>query len=707
MANEFQLEWMIRDSSNKIRGPFKQSEVVQLIKKGQLKGKSEISRANAYWFSLDEKAELARFLPELGIAAPEPVTQMTATLTHAEAKDQEIENTQFVEQPSREDLKSEEAQWLNDEMAAEFMEGIEDAPSLAMQTRTDLKASGAQEKQTPVIPELNNKDLTEEVATEPTENAIIDDLLKRATVKADTLPSEMKGIGGERPKPISAMLRPPQDKSASAIGKSSHIVSVPTEVPEAHARIILEEEEESSRQARAKVKKTIAISLSVILLAGGGFAAWKYLVGGPQESKLVLPIKSTPDSLELTIRKSLIFSQLEYAKQALSELELDPEAKGKVILPIANALLKKEFLYDSDGAVMSLQTARTLSTDSNVQREVDNLIAIYRFDRDPDSSIEQFRRLLEANPNDLTFHHNFSLSLLRAGRFDDAFAAASKAIGSQKSSGTILSELNFILGWASESRSKGLDITSEVYFSKALEANPFSEKARLALAVSKFRREGIKLADTDFRLFVDSLPDLDPPNRVLNYRLMGSDEFYTYARNEIRNLHGPLGLGGSKPSPLVMAVDAVISCIQNRTGEANKILEGAMGIAPGDPYLLKAMGYSRWKDGRYPEVVDLLKDQPREKLGFPGSQLIGRAYLKQGKADFSQAYFEYMTTIAPQHPASWSLLGESFLLQGKSDQARIQFKNALSKDPQDLIALRGLDKLGEQFDKSLLQALPF
>ncbi|MGZ3739846.1 MAG: hypothetical protein ACXVB9_10770, partial [Bdellovibrionota bacterium] len=64
--------WLIRDTSNKIRGPFKQAEIVQLIKRGQLKGKTELSRANSYWFAIEEKNELGRFLPEFGGGKPPP-----------------------------------------------------------------------------------------------------------------------------------------------------------------------------------------------------------------------------------------------------------------------------------------------------------------------------------------------------------------------------------------------------------------------------------------------------------------------------------------------------------------------------------------------------------------------------------------------------------------------------------------------------------
>src|SRR3990167_924379 len=105
--DERELGWLIRDNTNRIRGPFKQIEIVQLIKKGQLKGKTEISRANSYWFAVEEKVELGRFLPEFngGKPPPEQPTQMTATLTEADIQDRGVEITQFVALPTKKELE--------------------------------------------------------------------------------------------------------------------------------------------------------------------------------------------------------------------------------------------------------------------------------------------------------------------------------------------------------------------------------------------------------------------------------------------------------------------------------------------------------------------------------------------------------------------------------------------------------------------------
>ena len=103
MNENQESSWLIRDTSNHIRGPFRQAEIVAMVKKGQLKGKMEISRANSYWFSIEEKVELARFFPEFnhGQPVPEAPTQMTATLTQAEIEENQVDITTFTAAPSK------------------------------------------------------------------------------------------------------------------------------------------------------------------------------------------------------------------------------------------------------------------------------------------------------------------------------------------------------------------------------------------------------------------------------------------------------------------------------------------------------------------------------------------------------------------------------------------------------------------------------
>lgn len=694
MMEEKNFEWLIRDNGNNIRGPFKHGEILGLIKKGQLKGKTEVSRANSYWFAIEEKVEIAKFFPELGIKAPEQ-TQMTATLTHAAEMeaDQGVEITQFTQSPSRKELAeqkedpvsskpAEKIEWLNDEFANEFGSDLD---ALSLQTNTEIsglpKPASAQSRSA----EPEKRELTpDEIARQ--------EMLQRASVKADTLPSEHKNFTGERPKPINSVIRAPEKGSSIMQPQPQNLVTVPVEFSEAPAKILTSQDEAEAAATRRKQKTFLLIGsvFLVLIVSTAGFVFWSSLPKAPVQQKR----SAIAGSSEGIVRKSLILVQLEGAREALSELELEPGSRGKVTLPLAQALMKKEFLYDADGAFMSLQTARSLATDKRTEAEVDNLMANYRFERDREDSVEGFRRVVAAFPSDPVFRYNLAISLVRSGKHQEAIQIIGGLPSTLARESALAEDVFVLMGWSKEHVSKGSDPTAETAYLNALDSNPNSSKARLGLAIHRMRRGGMKESEADFRAFLESLPELDPPTRALNFRKMNDFDFYNFARTQIRQLNIPLGAAGTKPSPLVMAVDAILSCLQSRTGEAGKILDSALSAAPGDIHLLKAVGYHRWKEGRYPEVIDLLKDASREKNGFSINLLLGKAYLKIGRRDLAEKHFENLTTANPMRSEGWSLLGDIQLRQGRTDVAMKNLENALARDPFDLLALRGLDRLG-------------
>lgn len=79
-------EWLIRDNTNVVRGPYSAREVLQLLKKGQLKGKTELCKANSYWFYVDERVELERFFPDATLTDTRRIQAGTGTLTGAVTK---------------------------------------------------------------------------------------------------------------------------------------------------------------------------------------------------------------------------------------------------------------------------------------------------------------------------------------------------------------------------------------------------------------------------------------------------------------------------------------------------------------------------------------------------------------------------------------------------------------------------------------------
>jgi tetratricopeptide (TPR) repeat protein len=690
--NKDTLGWLIRDTTNVIRGPFRHQEVLQLIKKGQLKGKTEIARANAYWFSLDEKAELGKFFPELGIATPsqDVQTQMTATLTHAEPEDPGVDVTQFTNAPVREALAKEagaadgdtsgmsrdsDIEWLSNEMAEEFGEYNQ-------------------------VPETY---FEPSEPTAATETDISDDPRKRATVKADTLPSELKDFQGSRPKPINTLLRGPAAGTNTSAPSST--VHVPVNVPDPHV-LIIPDREQAGSTGKSKFIVTAVSALGLIALIAVYLGTKKpaskitHTSAGNRAKSLLSP--------EQEVKRALLLFDLDRAKDAMIQADGDPQLKTEPPIMIAQAMIKKEFLYDSEAAASQLQSLRPNLQDSGLRAEVDNLIGLYIFDRDPPASMETFRKLLTADPANSIARYNLVAAMLRAGNSAGALQIALPFVSSLRDNDPLMADAAILLGWAQEAEAKGGDASAEASFIRAIKADPSSSAARLGLAIHRLRKNGFRASEADFRAFVDSMPELDPPSRVKNFRLMTNFDFYNFARGRIRelNLDGPMG---SKPSPLIMAVDAMLSCIQNRTAEAGKILEGALSTAPGDSNVMKAVGYHRWKEGRYPEILDLFRDIPKERYGFAVPMILGKAYMKLENWPHAKKMFEQTVATSPQRSEGWSLLGEMLLTEGKEAEAKIKFNSALAKDPRDLVALRGLDHIGVQsiYNPDLMENLPF
>lgn len=703
-----ELGWMLRDHTNVVRGPFTHAEVLNLIKKGQLKGKSEVARANSYWFAIEEKNEVARFFPELGGGKPveeaEQPTQMTATLTQADLEGQGVEITQFTAAPSRAELQQQKAsaeapageapaqvQWLNDEFAEEFgaeLEAMTSSVQLEMGTNTDVTETRA-----PEVREIAEAEPTpEEIAQQKAR----DEMLNRATVKADTLPQERKNATGERPRPITSILKPERAAAAVAAPK----ISVPVENPE-QARVLVEEE-----PRRSNLRPLLAVAVAALAVGAGG-GLW-YL-NKNNISKVASPALAKPAvALENSLRRGLLLFDLEDTKDALAEMELQSGFRGRPILPLAQALVKKEFLSDTDGASTSLQTARSLA-DGDLALEIENLQAAYGYDRDPGAAEASLAKVVAARPEDAMFRYNLALAQLRGGRPREAITTLDSIFGAGGQDDPVLADAAVLLGWARDVASRGADTAAENAYLKALELQPSSSKGRLGLAIHRLRRHGIKAAENDFRAFVESMPEFEGPSRAPQFRKMSDFDFYRFARAQLAELNVPVPGGpvGNRPSALAMAADGIVASLLSQAGEAKNILTDAARAAPGDPFVIKAMGYVMWKEGKFAEIVDLLRD--RERSSYAVNLLLGRAQLKLGRVDVAAKHFEGMTVANSQRSEGWALLGDIQLAQGKNEAAVRSFQEALKRDPLDLSALRGLNRMkkGTEALAGLPKLLPF
>ncbi len=712
------LGWLIRDNSNRVRGPFKHAEIVQLIKKGQLKGKTEISRANSYWFAIEEKTELGRFFPEFngGKPPPEAPTQMTATLTEADIQDR-VDITTFTSlkptQESEGKLGSPEGltsgtgqiEWLNDEFAQEFGDdlgvtiSVQTDASALRQTPNEIPGAPSPDADPVVQPEINPDDEKTHPAISE-EKAKQQEMLRRATVKADTLPSEHKSFQGDRPKPIDTLMRA-RSSGGQVPSQSSHVINVPVE-PEPAPKMFLEEPDAKSEEN--KRRKKLLIGITAVFLAVIAVGLVFFLVSNADKRKgSIEPVRPARKGEEAftAVRQAIILFDLEGARGALTELEQQPNSRSDASLSLAQAIVKKEFLFDVEGALSALQIAKGQVKAKRIEAEVDNLLAVYSFDRDPASSSEMLKRNLESWKEDPVFKYNLALSMLRTGRPQEAIPVLDALLSDLSGDNALIEDAALVQGWALEAHCGGgsrdlicrRGTDAESFYERALQANPYSAKARLGLALLRMRRGGIRASEGDFRAFLDSALELDPPSRINNFRKLANSDFFIFAHNQIVELNTP-GQAVTKPSPIVMAADAIISSMQLKTSEAGKILDTALSAAPGDPNVLKALAYLRWKEGRLNELVEALKDL-RDRNSFAVNLMLGKAYSKLRKRQLAEKHYRSLVDGFPNRSEGHSLLGDLLLDDpAKAEEAKAEFQLALKKDPLDLTAWRGLQRAG-------------
>ncbi|MGZ3740303.1 MAG: tetratricopeptide repeat protein, partial [Bdellovibrionota bacterium] len=645
------------------------------------------------------------------------------TLTEADIRDHGVEITTFtnVVPKAKEGNADGTAQgitpgsgqieWLSDEFAEEFGEDF----GTTISVQTDISALTQKPAEKPAeTPEPALK------PDQPTPNdaaaneAAKQEMLRRATVKADTLPSEHKSFQGDRPKPIDTLMRSP-GKPASNQPVHHATVSVPIEDGPAPKMFI--EEDDGKIRERSRGRTKILFALVALVCAGAGAV---YFATAKRSSHAVKPPVSPAlrGGVEATAaaREAVAIYDLEGAKNALGDLELEPGARSEASTYLAQAVVKKEFLYDVEGAMLALQTARQQARDRRTETEIDNLMAVYNFEHDPASSVEMMKSNLEAYKDDPVYRYNYALGLLRTGKQVEAVSQLDGMISSVANDPRLLEDAALAQAWAIEAHcsagsrdsicKRGAD--AEDGYLRALAANPNSAKARLGLALFRLRRSGIKASESDFRAFVDLAPELDPFSRMTNFRELGNGDFYAFAHSQIVDLNTP-SQNMNKPSALIMAADAIVSCLLGRNSDAGKILEGALTSAPGDVNVLKALGYLRWKDGQMNELVDVLKDL-RDRNSFALNFMLGKAYSKLRRRDLAEKYFRNLVDTFPARSEGLSLLGDLMIDQpDKADEAKTEFQLALKKDPLDLVAWRGLQKLNAAppLSSDLLKNIPF
>ena len=111
--------WLVREGNHWIRGPFTQSEVLDFLRQRAHTQALEVSKANYYWFSVFEKKEVEKFLPELREA-------QTQTFTAVRTNDYTSTATLTAADMSKHGSSEIRGEWLTEQDAEDFGFGLAD-----------------------------------------------------------------------------------------------------------------------------------------------------------------------------------------------------------------------------------------------------------------------------------------------------------------------------------------------------------------------------------------------------------------------------------------------------------------------------------------------------------------------------------------------------------------------------------------------------
>ncbi len=551
MNNPMQPDWLIRDTNNNIRGPYTHTEISQLIKKGQLKGKIEICRSKTYWFRIEEREELENFFPDL--------------------------------------------------------------------------------------------------------------------IEADT-----KKIGQEQ-------IEPDEESTQVFTAPQVPVYTRPTKAAKSTAPV-----KEVTAPAIKNKLKFAGIVLAIIL-----FAVLLIHLQEPEVAKNSTVKQNVTKTLKLGVPQRLLRAFLLRDTEELRRLLADKEKEGpgKPTTEIAQALFRRWYLFDLDGAITALESALPKATAERPTME--NLLGVLVSERDLNKAsgyLESAVKVGGAIPA-----YNLAVVQIRSGNLAKAEATLQDWERKLAPGQPAYSDMTLASLWLADK--KGSSAAAISY--KITNRDLTDARFRAIRGLNSLRRKKNSEAADELRAFVELLPEFNVGN-AKDMRKINDDAFYEYIWKEAQSLHALNTSENTRLPPEVVAAIGILTAIQNRTSEAGKLLDNALNVSPGNPALLKALAYVRWRQDRFREILDLLQSLPPEaQTNFSIVYLLAQVNLKLGDNKKALEYFSQVVKRLPDRADGWSGYGASLLALGKKSEATKAFEAALKIDPFDGTALRGFEQLGD------------
>lgn len=623
--------WLVRDARNLVWGPVSRKELIELLRQDKLKPKTEISQSQSYWFYIEEKREVLKFLPELSdlIEVEEEATQVS------------------VSTPT----KTVPGEWLSEELKEEFgfvVASPGEGTTVALRRGPDAVAPAD--------------------ATAPTINF------------------------------------QPQDEE-------------PTLVPagDQHTDPTLNVEDgilELQKQNEARRRRLFIGLVTALVIGVGVFSIvetkWKQKSSDAKKLQGGLGISAgSLDEGIARLRVSILIGDLSELQDEINQLERarlsgaiqgSPRLSG--ILALAKAVMRREFLMDSAGALTALQgLPAELRSDEDIATEADNLAGIYQMEISPEDSLRLLGGAIKRKPQDHTFQLNLAMAYVAANTPDRAVPILQGLVQTVPDGSPLKPYVFLALGQA-------LPKSSDDFLNRALTLDPLFDEARLLLSMDQIRTNRISDAVKNMRMFIDAIPGYQATTEIQNFRLAEVPQTFSAARAEIRATMARINT-----DDLLLAMDGHLSLLMGETKEAEQAFDRALQKTPGSLYALKGMAYLRLKEGKEIEIENLIKSKAEEnRQSLALNVLLGISYMKQGKFRDAESALKPLVETQKAPAFVYSLFGDCMTALGDGKQGIQLYQRALALNPRDLGALRGLAKAGQgasiQWDK-FRDLLPF
>jgi tetratricopeptide (TPR) repeat protein len=627
-------DWMIRTQSNEVLGPFRRSDVLAKLKAGELKGKTELCCANSYWFFVDERTEVERFFPEsTGLSMRMMRQEPTATATATLA---------HVEQPANAPGKPEKIEWLSDEFADDFGNDI----SLESEENTDTKIR-------PIATPSPTSQGAPGRAAAPAATSHIE-----TTPKPFVNPSLKKAAPKEQKTDVKPEIK--EDSLLSKFSQKQRVLGFSIVLLAIIGLIFLADTEEKSEKNPKLATKASGAS-----------------------SQPAVP------TVNVTLSQAFLLGDLDLIQNKLQEEDKGDSHDPR--LTLAKALLKSKYQYDNESALASLTSFR-FGNDTEQATFAEawaNTQGILNIDTDPKAALVNFKQALAGAPKDEVYLLNSGFAQLFAGNASDA-AAIFQPLSTNVRIEYVKAMANIGLALALEQTKQNTGAIENL-LRQAQSTEQVSSEAALLLAYFKIKK-GASMQELapPLRSFLDSLPELEQGRFLVHYRAVNiNNRIYNHVKSAIRDAIQP------RPAALLSAVESMALARRGQFDEASQILEQAFVQSPGHLDLLKAKGYLLFKEAKYQELIDLLRDKVGSKAdSAPFLVLLAKANLQIKNYQQADTYVQILTEKFAERSDSWALAGDLSYAKKDTNAAQARYANALARNPFSARALLGMARLG-------------